>query len=78
MLAPLPPATPRPSPRASARQSATVIMTTAGAARRMGVPAARLVFLHGCADTVEAELLRRPALHRSPAMQVGLGGTRWD
>mmetsp|Transcript_4941 Transcript_4941/g.5631 ORF Transcript_4941/g.5631 Transcript_4941/m.5631 type:complete len:263 (+) Transcript_4941:2-790(+) len=39
-------------------------------ALRVGIPASKWVYLHGCADTYEKELLKRPKLHRSPAMKI--------
>ena len=40
-------------------QSASVIVASLGEARRRGVSAEKLVYLHGCADTVEKEALKR-------------------
>jgi len=51
-------------------QSASVLLMSVAEARRAGVPPEKWVFLHGCADTVEKEILKRPLLHRSPAMAV--------
>lgn len=50
-------------------QSAAVIMMSLAEARRCGVAEERLVYLHGCAETIEKEILKRPELHRSPAMK---------
>lgn len=48
-------------------QGAAVLLTTVGAARRLGVPEDRWVHLHGHADLVEKTLLERPDLGASPA-----------
>jgi acetyl-CoA C-acetyltransferase len=49
-------------------QAAAVLMMSRAEAQRRGVAADRLLYLHGCADTVEKSILQRPHLHRSPAM----------
>lgn len=49
-------------------QAASVIVMSLAEARRQGVAEDKLVYLHGCADTIEKEILKRPELHRSPAM----------
>jgi acetyl-CoA C-acetyltransferase len=49
-------------------QAASVLMMSLAEARRQGVAEDKIVYLHGCADTIEKEILKRPELHRSPAM----------
>ncbi|MBB5916169.1 acetyl-CoA C-acetyltransferase [Nocardia transvalensis] len=53
--------------REQVNQSAAVVITSLAAARRLGIPAERTVFLAGHADLTERELLARPDLSRSPA-----------
>lgn len=48
-------------------QAAAVVMMSVAAARRLGVPEDRWVFVHGQADTVERSILDRPDLGASPA-----------
>ncbi|GAA2066447.1 enoyl-CoA hydratase-related protein [Williamsia deligens] len=48
-------------------QGAACVMTSVGAARRLGIDPARWVFLHGHADLRERPLLERPDLSRGPA-----------
>lgn len=52
-------------------QSASLLMTSVGEARRMGVPQDRWLFLHGCADTTELWYMhQRQNYHSSPAMRL--------
>ncbi len=53
--------------RDQVNQGAAVLLTSVAAARRLGVPADRWVFLHGHADLREQPLLERADLGRSPA-----------
>ena len=53
--------------REKVNQGAAVLMMSAGAARRLGVPAERWVFLHGHADLRERMLMDRADLSSSPA-----------
>jgi len=53
--------------REKVNQGAAVLMMSAGAARRLGVPADRWVFLHGHADLRERTLMDRADLSSSPA-----------
>ncbi|WP_299571263.1 enoyl-CoA hydratase-related protein [uncultured Williamsia sp.] len=48
-------------------QGAACVITSVGAARRLGIDPSRWVFLHGHADLRERPLLERPDLSRSPA-----------
>ncbi len=53
--------------RDQVNQGAAVVLASIAAARRLGVPAERCVFLAGHADAREQRLLTRPDLSRSPA-----------
>jgi acetyl-CoA C-acetyltransferase len=53
--------------RDTVNQGAAVIVMSVAAARRLGVPEERWVYLHGHADMVEQALLERPDLGASPA-----------
>jgi acetyl-CoA C-acetyltransferase len=54
-------------------QSAGVIMASYENAKSLGVADDKMVFLHGCADTVEKwNVLDRVDYHSSPAMAVGI------
>ena len=53
--------------REKVNQGAAVLMMSAEAARRLGVPADRWVFLHGHADLRERALMERGDLSASPA-----------
>jgi acetyl-CoA C-acetyltransferase len=54
-------------------QSAGVIMASYEHAKSLGVPDDKMVFLHGCADTVEKwNVLERVNYYTSPAMEVGI------
>jgi len=54
-------------------QSAAVLMASYAHAKALGVPDAQMVFLHGCADTIEKwNVLDRVDYHSSPAMRVGV------
>lgn len=53
-------------------QAAAVVMTTYGRAKALGVPEAKIVHLHGCADTKEKWFIsERVDYASSPAMRVG-------
>ncbi len=54
-------------------QGASVLLMTVAAARRLGVPEDRWVYLHGHADLVEKTLLERPDLGASPAASAAIG-----
>jgi acetyl-CoA C-acetyltransferase len=48
-------------------------MSSYAHAKALGVPDAQMVFLHGCADTIEKwNVLDRVDYHSSPAMRVGV------
>lgn len=52
-------------------QAAAVVLTSAGEARRLGIPEARWVYLRGGGDThAKATTLEQPDLGESPAMRV--------
>jgi len=52
-------------------QAAAVLMTSVGAAREMGVPQARWVYLHGCADAHDLWFVsERVNYHSSPAIRL--------
>eukprot|EP01052_Picozoa_sp_SAG31_P024741 SAG31_NODE_2125_length_6396_cov_10.043036_4_plen_435_part_00 len=52
-------------------QSAACILTSAGQARKFGIPDEQLVYLHGCGDAYEPQPpLRRRHLHRSEAVRI--------
>ncbi len=54
-------------------QAAAVIMTSVGAARSLGIPESKWVYLHGCADGHDHWYLSdRPALSRSHAIHHGV------
>jgi acetyl-CoA C-acetyltransferase len=53
--------------REKVNQGAAVLLMPVAAARRLGVPADRWVFLHGHADLRERALMERADLSRSPA-----------
>lgn len=53
--------------REKVNQGAAVLLMSAAAARRLGVPEDRRVFLHGHADLRERTLMERADLSRSPA-----------
>jgi acetyl-CoA C-acetyltransferase len=53
--------------RDQVNQAAAVLLMSAGAAERLGVPRDRWVFLHGHADLRERDLLERADLSSSPA-----------
>jgi acetyl-CoA C-acetyltransferase len=53
--------------REKVNQGAAVLLASAAAARRLGIPAGRWVFLRGHADLAERELLDRADLSASPA-----------
>lgn len=52
-------------------QSAALVMTSVGMARRMGIAPARWVYLHGCADAHDHWFIsQRPRLDESPAIRA--------
>ena len=52
-------------------QSAALLLTSVGHARKMGVPESRWVYLHGCADTTEKWFVsERVNYHASKAIEV--------
>jgi acetyl-CoA C-acetyltransferase len=54
-------------------QSAGVIMASYEHAKSLGIADDKMVFLHGCADTIEKwNILDRVNYHSSPAMAVGI------
>ncbi len=54
-------------------QSAAVLMASYAHAKSLGVSESQMVFLHGCADTIEKwNVLDRVDYHSSPAMRVGV------
>ncbi|MBA2954141.1 acetyl-CoA acetyltransferase [Nocardioides sp. MAH-18] len=53
--------------RDQVNQGAAVLLTSVGAARRLGVPEDRWVFLHGHADVRERDFFERADLSRYPA-----------
>jgi acetyl-CoA C-acetyltransferase len=53
--------------REKVNQGAAVLLMSVAAARRLGVPAGRWVFLHGHADVRERDLMERADLSLSPA-----------
>ncbi|MRK00890.1 acetyl-CoA acetyltransferase [Aeromicrobium sp. S22] len=53
--------------RDQVNQAAAVLMMSVEAARRLGVPEDRWVFVHGRADTAERPIMDRPDLGASPA-----------
>ena len=54
--------------REKVNQGAAVLLMSVGAARRLGVPDGRWVFLHGHADLRERELMARADLSAGPAL----------
>ncbi len=59
--------------REKVNQGAAVLLMSVVAARRLGVPEDRLVFLHGHADLRERALVERADLSRSPAAVMAAG-----
>ncbi|MBU3062890.1 enoyl-CoA hydratase/isomerase family protein [Nocardia sp. NEAU-G5] len=53
--------------RDQVNQAGAIVVVSLDLARRLGVPEARMVFLHGHADLTEREMLVRPDLGSSPA-----------
>ena len=53
-------------------QSAALVLTTAGKARKLGVPEERWVYLHGHADVKDALMSQRPDLSHSDALRLAL------
>jgi acetyl-CoA C-acetyltransferase len=53
--------------RDQVNQGAAAVVMSLAAARRLGVPEERWVFLHGHADTFERELMKRTDLSRAPS-----------
>jgi acetyl-CoA C-acetyltransferase len=59
--------------RDQVNQGAAALLMSVEAARRLGVPAEKWVYLHGHADLREQLLLDRPDLSRSPAAVTAVG-----
>ncbi len=59
--------------RDQVNQGAAVLLTSIEAARELGIPEERWVFIHGHADARERDLMDRPDLSRSPAAQLAAG-----
>jgi acetyl-CoA C-acetyltransferase len=59
--------------REKVNQGAAILLMSAGAARRLGVPPERWVFLRGHADLRERDLLDRADLSASPAAVLAVG-----
>jgi acetyl-CoA C-acetyltransferase len=59
--------------REKVNQGAAVLLMSVAAARRLGVPQDRWVFLHGHADLRERALVERADLSRSPAAVMAAG-----
>ena len=62
-------------------QAAAIIMTSVGTARRLGIPEAKWVYLHGCADghdhwyvTERIDLHSSPAIRRGAAKALAMAG----
>jgi acetyl-CoA C-acetyltransferase len=54
-------------------QAASLVMTSVGEARRLGIPESRWVYLHGCADGNDHWYVsERENLHSSPAIRRGV------
>ncbi|HLW54568.1 MAG TPA: acetyl-CoA acetyltransferase [Candidatus Angelobacter sp.] len=54
-------------------QAAALIMTSVGEARRLRIPQAKWVYLHGCADANDHwHVSERTQLHLSPAIRLGV------
>ena len=51
----------------SGQSGASVLLTSIGTARRLGIDSSKWVFLHGHADLRERDLLDRPALSEAPS-----------
>ena len=58
--------------REKVNQGAAVLLMSVAAARRLGVPEDRWVFLHGHADVRERALMERADLSRSPAAMLAV------
>lgn len=56
--------------RDQVNQGAAVLITTVGMARKLGIPEAKWVYLHGYCDMTERELMEREDLSVSPAAQM--------
>ncbi len=51
-------------------QAASVVMTSVGKARELGIPEAKWVYLHGCGDAADIwNVSERPDISRSPAIK---------
>lgn len=55
-------------------QAASLLLTTVGKARELGIPKEKWVYLHGYADTKERVLLKREKLGKSHAMALAING----
>lgn len=58
----------------SVNQAASLLLTTVGKAKSLGIPEEKWVYLHGYADTKERVLLKREKLGRSKAMELAING----
>jgi len=56
-------------------QSAALILTTAGKARALGVPAEKFIYLHGHSNVEDSLVSKRPDLSRSQAIELTLSQT---
>lgn len=56
--------------RDQVNQGAAVLITTVGMARKLGIPEAKWVYLHGYSDMSERELMEREDFSVSPAAQM--------
>lgn len=56
--------------RDQVNQGAAVLITTAGLARKLGIPEAKWVYLHGYSDMTERELMEREDISVSPASRM--------
>lgn len=66
-------------------QSAAVVMTSVGQARNLGIPQAKWVFLHGCADghdhwfaSERINLHSSPAIHAAARLALDMAGKTLD
>ena len=55
-------------------QAAAVLMTSVGAARKLGIPASKWVYLQGYADVDDHTVLKRPNLAQSKAQNLAVRG----
>lgn len=55
-------------------QAASLLLTTVGKAKSLGIPEQKWVYLHGYADTKEKVLLKREKIGKSKAMELAIKG----